>query len=184
VEFAASYEPATIEDRCRASVNNAIEAHFEKYPVESVEPERIQFSRDVLKLIARWAQLLAQARVELESIWIGDQTVLSAKEPEGPYRIIVLLRTLLQGLAFVQDKFQIGLEDPALEVVRHVVVSSIPRHRRQLLRAVLTNGGTINSSQAQNVLGLAAPSSVTTCPSLQQLGLYTFTLDRAIRVTG
>jgi predicted ArsR family transcriptional regulator len=58
-----------------------------------------------------------------------------------------------------------------LQLIRHIAFSSIPRSRRQLLRAVLTNNGEITSPKAEEVLSLCRPAVRRSMKELAATGL-------------
>src|SRR5262249_29673468 len=99
MEYARSFEPAKTEDKCKRLVNQFLTAHFEQYGINSVEQASIRIRDCYLREIVRLAMLTATGRVELAPPEdpTGDWTKPS--EPEGPHRLILLLRTFACGLA-------------------------------------------------------------------------------------
>jgi hypothetical protein len=155
IEFARSYSPTTVEDSCREAANDLVEQHFQRHPLESVEPSTIFFPDDSVKELVRLAQLIAHGRVEVtHGEHLDDFT---PGTPEGPQRIILLLRMLAQGSALLHGRSEVTPED--IEVIRHVAFSSLPRSRRQILRAVLTNGGRLTSKEAEQHLHMSRPTA-------------------------
>src|SRR5262249_28709129 len=153
--FALNYSATATEDSCRKAVNDFVQAHFERYPVDSLDPRTIKISHSVAREFVRLASLIAQGRVEVEVVRVENNSREGSPSreefvlgtPEGPERVILLLRTLALGLALVHSRTEVTDED--LEVLRHVAFSSLPRRRRQILRALLTNGGGLNTGEAE-----------------------------------
>lgn len=156
IDFAMSNEPTTVEDSCRHAVNDVLLDHFKRHPVNSVDPNTIQLSHVAAEEMVRFAKLIAQGRVELERLEGISGEEFIAGTPEGPERIILLLKTLAQGLALLRGGTEIGSED--LAVLRHVAFSCLPSRRRQILRAVLTVGGKLTSTVATERLHISRPT--------------------------
>ncbi|MBI2815382.1 MAG: hypothetical protein HYX72_00435 [Acidobacteria bacterium] len=155
IAFVENYAATTIEEECRSRTNLCIVAHFNAHPLNSVDPESVSIPRKSALQIARLAKLIASGRVEVHGVDGGDACFV-AGEPEGPHRVILLLRTFAQGLALICGGGCVGEDEIAM--LRHVAFSSIPRHRRTILRAVLTSGGDISSTRAEKQLGISRPS--------------------------
>jgi len=157
--FAQSYEAVTREDECRNQANDFLCQHFESHPLSSVDPREIILPKEAATELARLALLIAHGRVEVEVVtipWLGEREFV-AGESEGPQRVILLLRTLAQGLVLINGRSEVGQAE--LETIRHVAFSSIPRNRRNILRAVLTCGGELTSTEAEGHLGISRPTA-------------------------
>jgi len=167
IDFAKTYAAKNSVAECRQAVNNFLEAHFKKYPVESVDPDSIQIP-DVSKIV-RYAQLIAQGRVEVKSLGRG---LYEAAEPEAPQRLILLLQTQVRGLALADDRFYVTDED--LSAIRHVALSSIPYKRRKLLLALIDNQGVLTSTEIAAILDLTPPTVLDRMKELAATGIVEF----------
>lgn len=166
MEFAKHYGTSDAVGECRSIVNDFIEAHFQRHPVESVDPESIAIPNELLLELVRYAQLIAQGRVEVE---IHDWGVLETGTPEGPQRIVLLLLTLVRGLALVNGRSSVTADDLAL--VRHIAFSSVPLKRRGVLRALLASGGELDSSQVGVALDTSRPTAISRMKELGAAGI-------------
>lgn len=155
VEFAQSYIPETTEARCQSAVNKFLSGHFAKYPIRTVEPNILEISEDQFRELVRFAKLIAQGRVEVSRE--GESEELIPGTAEGPHRVILYLRTILAGLALIHGRGKPTKED--LAVIRHIAFSSLPCHRRKVLRAGLVSGGLITSKKIEEVLGVSRPTA-------------------------
>src|SRR5262249_1954088 len=109
VKFAKTYGANRTLKKRQKTVNDFIEAHFEKYPINSVERQQIEISDDLRLKVVQYAKLIAHGRVEVKfNEWGND---LEAGTPEGPQRVILLLQTLLQGLALADNRQSVNAED-------------------------------------------------------------------------
>lgn len=64
---------------------------------------------------------------------------------EEPWRAVQQLITLTRYLSFVTGKDEVGIEE--LEIIKEVVISSMPADRSQALRAILENEGEITAKE-------------------------------------
>ena len=170
VEFAKQFDTTSGLEECRKAVNDFLVAHFQAHPVDSVDPETIAIPEPQLRAVVRYARLIAHGRVEVDHDESGDP---DAGDPEGPHRIILLLQTLARGLALADGRSAVTEDD--LDLVRHVVFSSMPRRRRELLRALVQAGGTLNSAEAENALKVSRLTSIDCMKDLAAttIGVYT-----------
>jgi hypothetical protein len=191
VEFAESFEPATEEETCRKAVNDFLVEHFARVPLRTVDPEEIEMFREVSLELVRLAMFIAQGRVEVTRVQVRNgsdiEDEFSPGLPEGPRRIIVYLRTILQALALVRGRQEVNQED--MEVIRHIAFSTITHTRREVLRAVLVAGGTLNSTRAQNLLGVSRPTTRSRMKELAATGIVSWrggegNLGESITVAG
>jgi len=164
--FARNYGTTDAVAECQRVVNNLFEAHFDNRPVESVDPGEIEIPEEIQRGIVRYSQLIAQGRVEVENDW-GDG--VEAGSPEGPHRIILLLQTLVRGLALADSRTVINVDD--LATIRHIAFSSIPRKRRDLLRALLMTEGCLTSAEVENILGITRPTALKRMRELAATGI-------------
>ena len=169
MKFARERVSADAVEECRAMVNGFLEGHFENCPVNSIEPESILISDDFLRELVRYAELVAQGRVEL----LYDNGILETGSPEGPQRVILLLLMLARGLALVEGRSEVSSED--MSVTRHVAFSSIPRNRRDLLRAVIDAAGLLEVSEVERALNVSRPTALSRMKELGATGICLFT---------
>lgn len=153
MDFAANYAGNSAVEECQHIVNDFIEGHFRRHPVESVGPATIAFPEHVLLQLVRYARLIACGRIELEN----DGGEFVAKEAEGPERIILLLQTLARGLALADGRTAVNAAD--LDIIRHITFSSLPPKRRALLQALVAAGGSLDSGQVEKELGVSRPTA-------------------------
>jgi hypothetical protein len=170
LEFALSSEGAQTEDFCREMVNDFVGGHFRRHPVNTVEPSTISIPENLVRQLVRLAQLLAHARVEITRPENAPQEdIFIAGSPEGPHRIVRIFKILAQGLALMEDRTSVTQND--LEIVQHIALSSIPSHRRRVLRAVIAKSGDLNSAQAEKLLNISRPTARTWMRELSATGI-------------
>ena len=170
IKFARNDGTANALEECRKAVNDFIEDHFKRHPVDSVDPETIAIPEPELTAVVRYARLIAHGRVEVEHEDWGNR---EAGDPEGPHRIILLLQTLARGLALADGRSAVTQDD--LDLVRHVAFSSMPRRRRELLCALIQAGGTLTSAKAEKAQGVSRPTSIDSMWDLAATGIGVFT---------
>lgn len=176
LEFAATYDPVDKEDMCRKAVNDFIAAHFAKHPPRTVDPREITVPDALLRELVRLCKLIAHGRVEVrfstESLAKAEEAELTPGIPEGPYRVILYTRTIAQGLALLAGRNQVNSDD--LSVIRHIAFSSIPNTRRDVLRAVLLNGGQLDTATAETMLRLSKPTARNRMKELAATGIVSW----------
>lgn len=143
-----------------------------KHPVESVEPDSITVPEGLLLELVRYAKLVAHGRVEVTADAISN---LEAGPREDPRRVTLLLQTLARGLALAEGRHCVMSSDLAL--LRHIALSSIPTKRRDLLRAALACGGTLDAGQVEKALPVSRPTALDRMKELGATGLCIFTPD-------
>lgn len=173
IEFAASYTASDVDSKCKSLVNSFLAEHFKQHPAESLDLSG-SFSKEHYRHLVNAAKLTAQGRIESYRIKDAqaDKSDYVAGEPEGPQRVILLLRTFLAGLAMLESDGAVTPE--ALELVTHLAFSSIPMRRRKTLRALLTNGGKISTSALARTIAVTAPTAHDMMRELAATGLARF----------
>lgn len=68
---------------------------------------------------------------------------------EEPWRAVQQLASLAKYLAFVTDKDEVGVEE--LEIIKEVVISSMPADRSQALRVIKEHGGVITAKELSDL---------------------------------
>lgn len=161
IDFAGTYQTNEAVEECRRNANDFMQSHFERYPVESVDPQTIQMTRDTLETAVRFGRLISRGRMEVSE----DEEGL----PEDPRRVILILQTLARGLALADNRFVVTEDD--LAILRHVAFSSMPLKRRSLLRALITTGGVMNARQVDEALGVTRPTALARMEELGGTGI-------------
>jgi hypothetical protein len=171
LKFAKSYGANDAVKECNKTVNDFIEQHFQRSPSESVEPDSIRIPEELLREIIHYAKLIGAGRVEVNIAQFSGEVETGAAE--GPHRVILLLQTLARGLALVERRSEVTEDD--LGVIRHIAFSTIPMRRRELLRALLAAGGTMNAGQVELALGVSRPTALSRMEELAATGIAKFT---------
>lgn len=159
LEYVLESKGGKSEDFCGEMVNDFLAGHFHRHPVDSVEPNTISIPEDLARHLVRLVQLLAHARVEITRPENAqdEEAGFIAGSPEGPHRIVRLFKILALGLSLIEGRASVNRVD--LEIVQHVAFSSIPSHRRLVLRAVIEKQGHLDSAQAEKLLSISRPTA-------------------------
>lgn len=171
MEFAKNYGTTDAVKECQRAVNLFIDAHFRAHPVDSVDPQSIEIPQAVMRDIVRYGKLIAHGRVEVSSDENGR--IQEAEAPEGPQRVILLLQSIIRGLALAEGRMNVTIDD--VIPIRHIAFSSIPRKRRELLRALLIAQGSISSSDADKALGVSRYTAISRMKELAATEIVVFT---------
>jgi hypothetical protein len=171
VKFAQEYSAVDSVKECQKAVNDFMEAHFKRHSVNGVDPQNIQIPQEIMLELVRYAKLIAHGRVEVSFDEWGH--VREAGQPEGPQRVILLLKSIIRGLALAEHRTTVSADD--LLPIRHIAFSSIPRKRRELLRAVLMAGGSLASNEADKALGVSRPTASSRMKELAATKIVDFT---------
>ena len=164
INFAENYETNDAVKACRKIVNDFMESHFERHPVVSIDPQEVGMTRKLQEEVVRYARLIARGRMLVSA----DEAEL----PEDPRRVVLLLQTLARGLALANDRLEVTDDD--LAIIRHVAFSSVPSRRRDLLRAILTAGGSMDAAQVQQALNVSRPTTLNRMKELGGTGICKF----------
>ena len=156
MDFAQSYGSSDTVKECQKAVNDFIEGHFKRYPVESIDPSSIEIQETFRRQIIRYADLIAHGRVKVEHNKAGLAEAFEATAPEGPRRLILLLQSLVQGLVLAEERGSVTSED--MTIIRHIAFSCIPYKRREVLRALLDASGVLVADAAEQALGVSRPT--------------------------
>jgi len=158
MEYAENGDSLLGEVECRKAVNDYLISHFQRHPINSFDQRKINFEGDAVRQLVNLAKLISHGRVEISQMDVGEEEPeVVAGLPEGPHRVIQYLRTILKGLALVSGRERITDED--LNIIRHIAFSSLPSHRRQVLRALLVGHGMLDSKKAEETLGISRPTA-------------------------
>lgn len=172
MDFAQSYGSSDTVKECQKAVNDFIEGHFKRYPVESIDPSSIEIQETFRRQIIRYADLIAHGRVKVEHNKVGLAEAFEATAPEGPRRVILLLQCLVQGLVLAEERDIVTSED--MTMIRHIAFSCIPYKRREVLRALLDAGGVLVADAAEQALGVSRPTVHARMKELAATGIVDF----------
>jgi hypothetical protein len=178
MEFAKSFEPETQEVTCRKAVNDFLRMHFTQYPLREVDPSSVVICDGHLSFLVRLARFIAQGRVEVthatapNGLSREEEDDLIRGTAEGPYRIIVYLRTIASALALVSGRREVNAEDMA--IILHIAFSTITQTRRNVLRAVLLAGGKLDSVKASELLKVSRPTARNRMRELAATGIVSW----------
>jgi|SRR5215469_932841 len=162
------------EEECRNAVNDYVVSHFRRHPVGSFDQKRIGLEAESARQLVNLARLICNGRVEISRVdVVGLESEIVPGTPEGPYRVIQYLRTILKGLALISGREQVLAED--MEIIRHIAFSSLPSNRRQVLRAVLVNHGILGTKTAEQTLGVSRPTAHAWMKELAATGIVYLT---------
>jgi hypothetical protein len=154
---------------CQKAVNDFVEAHFQRYPLKSVDPSSVSIPDDALSELVRYANFISVGRAEV----IGDTfTGFIASEPEGAHRIILSLKMLARGSALADQRTEVTADD--MPMLRHIAFSTIPLVRRKLIRALLLNGGTITSGDLSTAVKTSRPTAIDWMKELAATGIVDY----------
>lgn len=161
VAFATDLDAASNEDLCREAVDCFLTDYFRLHPVNSVDAKTILTTSEMAKGIVRFAQLLASARVEVTRVGgttgVDGEDFMAFSAPEGAHRIVYSFLSLVRGLALSDARTEVTECD--VEMIGHVAFSSIPVHRRRVLKSVVAHGGKLYSEQAEKDLKVSRPTA-------------------------
>jgi len=173
MNFAQNYGTDDAIKECQKAVNDFVETHFKAHPVNSIDAHSIGIPDEIMREIVRYANLISHGRVEVEyDQLLGAIGDVEAGKPEGPQRVILLLQTIVSGLALAEGQMLVTADD--LLSIRHIALSSIPRRRREVLRALLVAGGSLSSAEAEKALGVSRSSATARMKELAATGIATF----------
>lgn len=156
----------------RHRVNDLIEAHFERFAVNSVDPDSVAISEPLLRSLATSARLIVSGRVAITRIKRSNEDdELEVGDKEGPHRVFHLLRMLCKGLALIARRKYVT--DADVSIIRHVAMSSLPPKRRSLLRAM--QDGEITSTEFAALENITKPTALQRMKELAATGLCVYT---------
>lgn len=140
------------EEKEKAAI--IIRSYCEQIKKIAIEGVKIIFSSLMRKKINLYAQLMSQARGVIITESVDDSNGHRKYEIvdiqiEEPFRALKQLKKLAECLAIVNGKVEITKQE--LEVIRRVVMSSMPIRRAEVLKIFLGNK-TYTASQAAELL--------------------------------
>jgi hypothetical protein len=173
MDFAQNYGTDDAIKECQRAVNDFVEGHFKAHPVNSIDAHSINIPEEITREIVRYASLISHGRVEVEyDQSLGAIGGVEAGKPEGPQRVILLLQTIVRGLALAEGRMFATTDD--LFPIRHIAFSSIPRKRREVLRALLVAEGSLSSAEAEKALGVSRSTATARMKELAAIGIAAF----------
>ena len=171
MDFARNHKGNAALKECQKAVQGFIEKYFQKHPVNSVEPDSVTISDDLLLELVRYGNLISYGRISIDFDDFGNPT--AAEAPEGPQRIILSLQMIARGAALANARSDVTAED--MEQIRHISFSSLPQGRRKLLRALLVTGGTLKAPEVESALGVSRPTALRRMEELATTRIAIFT---------
>ena len=166
IDFVESYENSDAPDECQGIVNDFVESHFQRYPLDSVNPKDIKIPQDLLRAISQYAQLISCGRVEVELF-------KPPKTPEGPRRTLLLLIMVAKGLALIEGLSTVTWDH--VDAIRHIAFSCIPENRRKILHALLAAGSSLTTPEATKCLRASKPTALDYMRVLAATGIVSLT---------
>ena len=105
MNFAQNYGTDDAIKECQKAVNDFVETHFKAHPVNSIDAHSIGIPDEIMREIVRYANLISHGRVEVEyDQLLGAIGDVETGKPEGPQRVILLLQTIVRGLALAEGR--------------------------------------------------------------------------------
>lgn len=149
--FAVSRYPDRVE-RCRKAVHDFLKSLWDKQGGYSSVEEHFEATDEAKEAISYLGQLVKFSRATL-----GEED-----EPrrENPFRVGAVLRDIAQGRALLDGRTTFKVED--VQVSARIALSTMPRKRRPLIRALLNpeNDGELSTAEAQQVLATSRPTTL------------------------
>lgn len=136
------------------------------------------FNIEVQNYLKLCAELTAKCRgiahMEANTFKNEDGKVITFYDPqeiqiEEPWRAVQQLMLLAKFLAFVQGKDSVGSDD--LEIIKNVVLSTMPASRATALKKIIENGGTITSRELSESVQKSTRNSLRLLDELSYLGV-------------
>lgn len=173
LDFMENNSHSRQEALLRKQTNDFLEEFFRQNPVSSIDPDEIEFDRNLMLEVVRFATLIAHGRVEVINTAPADnEPEFQAGAPEGPHRLILLLKQLALGLAVASGQKKVTAGD--MEILRHVALSSIPANRRRVLRVLLWHSNTVTSKLVETELDVSRPTARRYMKELEVVGIVDF----------
>lgn len=172
LDYALNGKPSEAASKCNASVNKFLVSFFKQYPVATIDPAKIKFSRSLLYQLIRWAKLLVTGRAEIKYESDRSDDPVSASPPEGPWRVVDHFKDLARGHALIDGRMTINRSD--LELIAHVAISSLPGHIRPIVHR-FRDAKLVTSSECTTLCGVSSPTARKRLKELELLGIVTIT---------
>jgi hypothetical protein len=154
----------------RFRVNRLLAAHFDRHPVNSVDPESIKISEVLKRRLVRWAKFIVHGRVSISPLKKADRDdpdEFEVGDREGAYRVKHLLMMLAKGCALAANRDYVSESD--LDIIAHIAMSSLPPRRRKLFRAM--NEGSVTSTDVARLEGITKPTALARMKEMAATGL-------------
>jgi predicted RNA-binding Zn-ribbon protein involved in translation (DUF1610 family) len=149
---------------CRLAVSSFVNELFQKHGVKSVAWNRNGDSRELLRTIARFGNLVRRLRGTIATWGEGDHTPPII---EYPPRLVMLLYDLARGHAIVHGRQQLARED--IDLVVRVALSSMPDARRRVFRELMGEE-VLETSDVMRILKVTRPTALKVMRTLGALG--------------
>ena len=163
---------------CREAVTTLVASMWaENGGVRGVHWERNQDPRDVVRVIGRYAQLLARLRGTI-SVWreeSGDHETHNFSTPviEQPHRAMSLLYALARGHALIHGRRQLTEAD--LPIVARAALESTPHDRRAVMRLLIEDeNGVVSAAEVEKAIHCSRPTARAIMETLGRLQIGVF----------
>lgn len=167
--YAQKDEVDTAEKECQKAVNEFLVKFFRTHTIASVEPNSIEFSKDRLFELVRWANFLVAGRTEVNFERDGTNwEPIAAMPAEGPWKVVDYFKVLARGHALLHGRTEIASDD--LELVGQVALSSIPGHLRPIIRK-LREVYSVNTGAVESLCRVTSPTARSYLKQLELLGI-------------
>jgi len=156
-------------DRCREAVHSFLKSLWDEHGGYSGVEEHFDATDEAQEAIAYLAGVVKFSRATLRE---DDEPTR-----ENPMRVGAVLRDIAQGRALLDGRKTIEVDD--VQVSARITLSTMPRKRRPLIRALLDpkNGGKLATSQVQDALGVSRPTAIDRMEKAELLGIADRTGD-------
>jgi hypothetical protein len=150
-------------ERCRKAVHDFLESLWDEHDGYSGIEEHFDATDEAKEAIAYLGQLVKFSRATL-----GEDDEPSR---ENPLRVGAVLRDIAQGRALLNGRKTIQVDD--VQVSARIALSTMPRKRRPLVRALLDpkKGGKLATSQVEDELGVSRPTALDRMEKAELLGI-------------
>jgi hypothetical protein len=167
--YAKKNEAGAAEVECNLAVNKFLLDFFKKHPIGSIDPDSISFPDDLLRRLIKWAMFLTKARSEVKyDKTFNEWEPVAALRSEGPWKVIGYFKELAMGRALIQGRREVN--EPDLELVMHVAVSSVPGHLRNVIKQLRLNDS-LTSTLGEKLCAVSRPTIRKYFRELEILGI-------------
>jgi len=165
------------ENTCRKITTRFIENLWNSYP-EGINWNKKDDNRDLMKIIARIAKLLAKLRSSI-NVWkeYSGEKKYDHTQPitEMPDRLNQLLYNLARGHALICSRKKINLED--IGVVLRVAIDSAPPNRAKIFKSLIKNQGKLSTEKVMKLLKCSRPTALKLMKELEILDIVSLNID-------
>jgi len=152
------------EVECRRVVNDFLVALFTKYKPNSTGSSEINFTDNLLRKLVVAVKVMAIMRSSLNN----DMSL----RKENEERAIIVLKNIVRGSALIHGRDFV--DDYDIRQIQHICLSTMPRSREMVLRALLNYGGCCTTTDVVNITGMSAPYARKIMELMSRLGICTY----------